>query len=197
VQKQKKAKKMFKKTQQIIFLALLVSGLAISATNVLAQQNPTLTILPSLHGATNLSQGTHSFQYLAQFNVTATPDEGYKLSCWILDGTIYIGPENPIILTNDRDHTLQAIFTLPTAGPQIQTSSPTSTPEGSTSTPASPNSTPTSQHQTGNVTPTLPTSTPTKSASKMSLTIPIIGVAVILCIVVIGLIVSKVKRKPA
>jgi hypothetical protein len=173
---------MFGKTRRIMFLALLASVLAIStAATALAQQNPTMTIVASLHGTTSLAPGTHALSYLEQFNITAIPDDGYKLSYWILDGTIYVGNENPFILTNDKDHNLQAIFTIGSSQTQGQTLNPTSAPD---------------QYQTTEISPDQTTST-TGEPSQMSFTIPAIGAVLIICIVVSGLIIRKVKRKPA
>jgi hypothetical protein len=60
-------------------------------------------------GTTNPPPGTYNgYSYAQTVTVTAIPDEDYYLRWWNLDGTLQY--QNPITVTMDRDHTLQAYF---------------------------------------------------------------------------------------
>jgi hypothetical protein len=195
----KKMNKTHRKMQVILFLALLVSVLAASTASAMATWTTSLTIAPSLHGQTNPTNGTTTVNFLDQINVTATPDSGYKLSYWILDGTIYLA-NNPFVLNADKDHTLQPIFALVTSQNEPETTATTTPSQTQTVTPAPTISASTTQtttpQPTNHISPTQSTSTPTPQPTQNSMTIPVAVAVVILCIAVSGLVITKVKHKP-
>jgi hypothetical protein len=173
-----------KKTKAILFFALLVSVLAVSTASAMASWTTSITIASSLHGTTNPTNGTSTVNFLDQINVTAIPDSGYELNYWILDDTIYL-PNNPLVLMADKDHTIQPIFKSSTTQSESAPTASASTAETTTPRP------------TDYIYPTQSTSAPTQQASQNSMTIPIAVAVVILCIVMSGLVISKVKHKPS
>lgn len=74
----------------------------------------TLTITTLLRGTTNLSSGTHSPGTIV--SVSATPNSGYYFRYWMLDG-VNVGNANPIGVTMDTNHTLNAVFMTSPGGP--------------------------------------------------------------------------------
>jgi hypothetical protein len=75
----------------------------------------TLTIqAPSGSGSTNPATGGWSYSGGAQAQVTATPGSGYAFDHWVLDGANYSA--NPISITMNSNHTLQAFFVSAPAG---------------------------------------------------------------------------------
>lgn len=70
----------------------------------------TLTITSTIGGTTDPSPGTYQYSQGTVVSVTAIPDEGYTFDHWELDGS-NAGAINPISVTMDSDHTLNAIFT--------------------------------------------------------------------------------------
>jgi hypothetical protein len=69
-----------------------------------------LTITATPGGTTTPALGTLSFFAETQVSVSATPDANYTLDHWQLDGTSINGTTNPIILTMNGNHTLNAVF---------------------------------------------------------------------------------------
>jgi hypothetical protein len=70
--------------------------------------NYTLTISSTSGGTTNPATGSYSYVAGTNITVTASPSVGYKFSSWLLDGASKT--DNPINVTMDANHTLQAIF---------------------------------------------------------------------------------------
>jgi hypothetical protein len=70
--------------------------------------NYTLTIEATAGGTTDPTEGSYS--YIAGTNVTvaASPSAGYNFGRWLLDGASKT--DNPITVTMDANHTLQAVF---------------------------------------------------------------------------------------
>jgi hypothetical protein len=68
----------------------------------------TLTITAATGGTTSPAPGSYSYTEGASVTVTAIPDPGYKFANWLLDGAA--NTENPITITMDTDHTLEAVF---------------------------------------------------------------------------------------
>ena len=77
---------------------------------IFALMQQTLTILSSIGGTTNPATGAHNYATGSQAQVTATANTGYVFDHWLFDG-ITSGTQNPITVTMDINHTLQAIFT--------------------------------------------------------------------------------------
>jgi hypothetical protein len=71
--------------------------------------NYTLTITTTTGGTTNPPPGNYAYNAGSIIQITATPNTDYTLDYWKLDG-INIGTINPISLTMDGNHTLQAVF---------------------------------------------------------------------------------------
>lgn len=69
-----------------------------------------LTITASGDGTTNPSLGVHSYSEGSNVDVYAYPDIGWSFSNWMLDSTPE-GSVNPITVSMDADHSLQALFT--------------------------------------------------------------------------------------
>jgi hypothetical protein len=70
----------------------------------------TLTITTLLRGTSNPSSGTHQYSPGTIVSVSATPNLGYYFFYyWMLDGVI-VGSANPISVTMDTNHTLEAVF---------------------------------------------------------------------------------------
>ena len=60
-------------------------------------------------GSTNPSPGVYQYAEGTPVSVTAIPDSGYVLDYWLLDGQ-NVGSQNPITVTMNSDHNLQANF---------------------------------------------------------------------------------------
>ena len=67
-----------------------------------------LTITATTGGTTNPSSGTYNYTVGTELNVTAIPNVGYSFNHWLLDGNMRT--ENPITVTMDSNHTLEAYF---------------------------------------------------------------------------------------
>lgn len=174
---------MHKKTQ--IMLAWILPSLVLATLCVasVSAQNPLLTIVAPAHGSTDPPAGTHTCYYMDQLLITAVPDSGYELDYWLLDGEVDVGAQNPILITVDHDQSLQAVFRVaPTQTAAIPSVTPTPAPMGTSET---------------NSPYVAPTDVPKESVSQMSLPIPALAAMIILSVVVIGLIVRKLKPKPA
>jgi hypothetical protein len=76
---------------------------------VFIAQTFTLTIIANIGGTTNPTPGNYSYPQGTHVTVTATPDEGYQLSIWLLDGS-FAGSSNNITITMCSNHTIKAIF---------------------------------------------------------------------------------------
>ncbi len=74
----------------------------------------TLTISSGNGGTTTPSPGAYQYAQGTPVAVTANPDGGYVLDYWLLDGQ-NAGTQNPITVTMNGDHTLQANFREGTA----------------------------------------------------------------------------------
>lgn len=68
-----------------------------------------LTITSTTGGTTQPPPGSYVYPEGAIAQITAIPDIGYALDHWKLDG-VNIGSSNPVNITMDADHTLQAVF---------------------------------------------------------------------------------------
>jgi hypothetical protein len=73
--------------------------------------NYTLTITATTGGTTNPVPGNHTYNAEASVQVTAVPDANYIFDHWELDG-VNTGATNPINITIDQNHTLNAVFGL-------------------------------------------------------------------------------------
>lgn len=71
-----------------------------------------LTILVSIGGSTSPAAGTYQYDIGASVSVSATATSGFIFSSWLLDGVVFT--VNPISITMNKDHTLQAWFAVPT-----------------------------------------------------------------------------------
>lgn len=80
--------------------------------NVPPQSAYTLSISATSGGTTNPSPGTYTYDSGSSVTVTAKPNSGYEFWYWVVDGdtTNYTPEENPITITMDQDHTLEAYF---------------------------------------------------------------------------------------
>jgi len=72
---------------------------------------PTLTISASYGGTTDPAPGTCTYDYGSVVTVTAIPDSDFYFTHWVLDGETVYG--NPITVTMDSDHSLEAHFNSP------------------------------------------------------------------------------------
>jgi hypothetical protein len=75
----------------------------------------TLSISASSGGNADPDPGTHTYDYGESVLVTASAYSGYTFDGWILDGSIIVD-ENPINVTMDSDHTLDAYFSVSGGG---------------------------------------------------------------------------------
>jgi len=69
-----------------------------------------LTITAAYGGTTDPEPGTHGYKKNSTVTVTATPSFGYTFDHWELDAS-NVGSQNPITVTMDSDHVLNAVFT--------------------------------------------------------------------------------------
>jgi hypothetical protein len=84
----------------------------------------TLTITSTAGGTTNPLPGPHQYAQGTVVQVTATPDATHIFDHWELDGS-NVGSANPISVTMNSDHTLNAVFTLlPAEGTKIYVDPP-------------------------------------------------------------------------
>jgi len=74
----------------------------------------TLSISASDHGTTDPAPGSHTYDYGEVVTVKATADYGYGFDYWDLDGGMYM--QNPIEITMDQTHTLEAHFKSTSGG---------------------------------------------------------------------------------
>ncbi|MFB3890190.1 MAG: beta strand repeat-containing protein [Candidatus Bathyarchaeia archaeon] len=72
-------------------------------------QGFTLTILSSGGGSTNPAAGIYAKSPGSTVQVTATQNQGFVFSYWLLDG-VNAGSVNPISVLMDKAHTLQPVF---------------------------------------------------------------------------------------
>ena len=75
----------------------------------------TLSISTSSGGTTNPAPGTHAYDYGESVTVTASAYAYHKFDGWILDGSTIVY-DNPITVTMDSDHTLDAYFSVSGGG---------------------------------------------------------------------------------
>jgi PKD repeat protein len=71
--------------------------------------NYTLTITATAGGTTNPSPGTYTYPAGTLVQVTAIPNTGYRFDHWVLDSSS-AGSANPISVTMNDNHALQAVF---------------------------------------------------------------------------------------
>ena len=82
----------------------------------------TLTIVATYGGTTDPAPGEYAYEPESVASVTALPTSDYTFDHWVLDGD-NVGNVNPISITMDADHTLQAVFTYsPPVPPTLPTS---------------------------------------------------------------------------
>jgi hypothetical protein len=78
-----------------------------------------LMISATTGGTTNPASGTYTIPQGTSQQVTATPNTGYQFTNWFLDGSTRT--DNPISITMNADHSLEAVFELlPTPPPEKQ-----------------------------------------------------------------------------
>jgi len=83
---------------------------------------PWLTVSSSAGGTTSPAPGTYLYDYSSSVTVTAIPNLGYVFNYWLLDGSAYY--QNPITVTMNSDHSLEAYFNIPTLSISALTSYP-------------------------------------------------------------------------
>ncbi len=74
----------------------------------------TLSISTTSGGTTSPAPGTYTYSYGEAVTVTATAYYGYGFDYWVLDGGMYM--QNPIEITMDQPHTLEAHFKSTSGG---------------------------------------------------------------------------------
>jgi|GEM_PF-1160747 parallel beta-helix repeat protein len=74
------------------------------------QANCTLIINGATGGNTSLPPGTYTYIAGQTVNVSATADNGYAFSYWMLDGS-EAGSANPLAISMSANHTLAPVFT--------------------------------------------------------------------------------------
>jgi hypothetical protein len=72
---------------------------------------PTLTINATAGGTTDPTPGTYTYSSGTVINVTASPNTDYLFDHWELDGS-NVGAPDPISITMNTNHTLEAVFVL-------------------------------------------------------------------------------------
>jgi hypothetical protein len=87
----------------------------------------TLIITTTSGGTTNPPPGTYTYSSGTTVQVTALPNSGYILDHWELDGTNVGSSANPLSVTMNMDHTLEAVFSLAPPPPTVIISPMTST----------------------------------------------------------------------
>jgi hypothetical protein len=93
------------------------SGSITLTINSVEVSYPTYSLIISATqgGTTSPALGTYTEPDGANVRVTAIPLSGYQLDYWMLDGN-NVGTSNPINVTMDSDHTLQAVFAATSSG---------------------------------------------------------------------------------
>ena len=71
-----------------------------------------LNVLASTDGSTSPTTGLYEYAVGAITSVTATADSGHMFNYWLLDGVCY-GNKNPLYITMDSNHSLEAVFIVP------------------------------------------------------------------------------------
>ena len=71
-----------------------------------------LTLAQSTGGT--ISSGATVYNSGTTATVTATPNAGYILTGWLMDGVSYDGTTNPLSFVMNNNHTIQAVFSLTT-----------------------------------------------------------------------------------
>jgi hypothetical protein len=84
----------------------------ITVTGCLARYPLTISVNPSTGGTTNPAPGAYLYDWGSSVTVTATSASGYVLDYWSLDNA-NAGPSNPIQITMNGPHTLEARFIGP------------------------------------------------------------------------------------
>jgi len=84
-------------------------SIALDSVRVEPPTYHTLTVSSGSGGSTTPSPGAYQYAEGTPVAVTANPDSGYVLDYWLLDGN-NAGTQNPITVTMNSDHTLQANF---------------------------------------------------------------------------------------
>jgi len=69
-----------------------------------------LTITKTGRGTTDPAPGAYTHSTNSVVPITATPDQGYSLIKWVVDGIIQYGAGDTINITMDADHTVNAVF---------------------------------------------------------------------------------------
>jgi len=82
--------------------------------NVTIVQGYMLTIQTSTGGTTSPAPGTYTYAEGTPVTVTASPYTNYEFSYWTLDGQVKYS--NPITVTMNSDHTLEAYFSFISGG---------------------------------------------------------------------------------
>lgn len=112
----------------ILATTVLVNSTSNIHTAVLAQASAdniaTITILPSIGGTTNMSEGTYNITVKEKVTLTAIPSEGFFFKYWVISGYVTdrykstvtdmnITSTNPITITCAQGdiYRLQAVFT--------------------------------------------------------------------------------------
>lgn len=90
-------------------LVMLVTVLPVFAPAHACEMNA--TIIASSGGSTNPTPGNYSYTYGTNLTVTAAPDDGYRLSSWLLDGSP-AGNSTNMNVTMNSDHTIEAVFAV-------------------------------------------------------------------------------------
>lgn len=81
-----------------------------------SEDTRTITITSGAGGTTDPAPGTYTYNKNTIFNASAIPDSSHDFKTFIYDG--YDVPLNPLPVTMDINHTLQAVFTEKTAPPE-------------------------------------------------------------------------------
>ena len=102
-----------------------------AAQNATAQYTPiapyTLIIVAMPGGTTNPPPGTYTYSSGTTVMITAIPNSGYVLNHWELFSTDISSMVNPILVTMNMNHTLNAIFSPAPQPPTVNISPPDST----------------------------------------------------------------------
>lgn len=86
----------------MLFLVLLLSAFAAAlSTDVLAQTEDAqviITVYPQEGGTTDPAPGTHNYPNGTIVILTATPNEGYEFSRWVIEGGFVTSPNQPPLI---------------------------------------------------------------------------------------------------
>jgi hypothetical protein len=77
-----------------------------------------LAITTTFGGTTNPSPGQYTYAEGSMASVTAIPQENYVFDHWNLDA-VNIGASNPISISMNKNHTLEAVFTYSPGAPPV------------------------------------------------------------------------------